>query len=308
MSNECTRPVSGFRQINGKIKPNELMSKLGPGDAFLTVRCGQCMNCRLERSRQWAVRIMHESKSWETSSFLTLTYRDEDLPLVDQADGSIGATLCVRDWQLFAKRLRHSLGKMSYFHCGEYGEKFGRPHYHAAVFGHDFREDRYFEKMSVPGSFSKLEASPLYRSDKLEELWSLGRCYIGELTFESAGYIARYCTKKLTGKRASEYGHRRPPYCSMSRNPAVGKKWFTEFHRDVYPYDEVIVNGVRQRPPKYYDRLMELQDPEMWGLIKQRRIERGDKIPLSEKQVWRNDVKDALANGRGTRLERTFDV
>ena len=44
--------------------------------------CGQCIGCRLESSRQWAIRCVLESKLYdsELNWFMTLTYDDAHLP------------------------------------------------------------------------------------------------------------------------------------------------------------------------------------------------------------------------------------
>ncbi len=212
------------------------------------VSCGQCIGCRLERSRQWAVRCVHEAKMHERNCFITLTYSDENLPP--------GGTLVVKHWQDFAKRLRHRVGPFRFFHCGEYGSKTGRAHGHALIFGLDFHKTRKPFKKS--GNFM------LYRSDLLDEIWGHGYVNIGTLTFESAAYCARYTTEKITGKKGPEFYERvdhstgeiinlKPPYCTMSRRPGIGKPWLEKFKTDVYPSDEVISNGKPARPPKYYD-------------------------------------------------------
>ena len=98
--------------------------------------CGQCVGCRLERSRQWAMRCVHESQLYEKNCFITLTYNNDFIPP--------GNTLVVKHFQDFMKRLRKKYGDgIRFFHCGEYGEKTGRPHYHAILFNHDF-DDKYY--------------------------------------------------------------------------------------------------------------------------------------------------------------------
>ena len=64
----------------------------------LHVPCGQCVGCRLKRSREWALRCVHEASLYSRNSFITLTYNNENLPNPP--------SLRVRDFQLFVKRLR----------------------------------------------------------------------------------------------------------------------------------------------------------------------------------------------------------
>ena len=119
--------------------------------------CGQCIGCRLERSRQWAIRCVHEASLWPDNCFVTLTFDDDNII----SSGS----LVKADFQKFMKRLRKRFGKgVRYFHCGEYGDLLGRPHHHACLFNFSF-PDRYL--------WSSSGGVNLYRSPTLEELWPL---------------------------------------------------------------------------------------------------------------------------------------
>lgn len=195
-----------------------------------------------------------------SSCFLTLTYDDEHLP----EDRSLN----LDHWQKFAKRVRHHHGPFRFLHCGEYGPKTLRPHYHALIFGLDFTSDRKLYKHTPDGH-------ALYTSELLEETWGKGFAPIGELTFESAAYVARYCMKKVTGPDAdAHYGGRKPEYTTMSRRPGIGHAWLGKFTGDVYPSDEVIVNGKSTRPPKFYDYLLEKEDEELLLELKAKRVQK----------------------------------
>lgn len=216
--------------------------------------CGQCIGCRLERSRQWAMRIMHEASLYEDNCFLTLTYDPQKLP----ADGS----LVKADFQNFMKRLRfeYSGRLVRYYHCGEYGERLKRPHYHACIFNLDF-SDKILWKI--------VNDQRLYTSDKLTSIWQNGFCSIGSLTFDSAAYVARYCTKKIFGKDAeAHYGGRQPEYATMSLKPGIGFGWYQKFKGDAFPSDYLIVSGSKCKPPRYYDKKLEGEDPLMFEMIK----------------------------------------
>lgn len=240
----CYHPIQGYRAPGGQVA---FTKRQGYVDRPITIPCGQCTGCRLEKSRQWAMRIMHEASLYDQNVFLTLTYRDEELPEHH--------SLNVRHWQLFMKRLKKRYGgrKIRFYHCGEYGETTHRPHYHAILFGMDF-EDKKVLKQTDIGHF-------IYTSEKLDQIWGHGDCYIGSVTFESAAYCGRYCMKKLTGSRASEYGSREPEYSTQSRNPGIGKPWLEKWKTDVYPNDYCVMNGKRVKVPKYYDRFVEDEAP-----------------------------------------------
>jgi len=223
-------------------------------DQPIEVPCGQCIGCRLERSRQWAIRCVHESSLYEANSFITLTYDDKNMPT--------NASLKKRDFQLFMKRLRkyYTPRKIRFFHCGEYGDKLGRPHYHAIIFNLDF-EDK------IP--YKKQNENQLYVSPILEKIWGKGFCIIGDVTFESAAYVARYVVKKINGPRAeTHYKNKAPEYTTMSRRPGIGKEWYKKFSGDVYPDDFVVLRGRKMQPPRYYDKQLEADAEEQYKKIK----------------------------------------
>lgn len=232
------------------------------------------MGCRLERSRQWATRCMHEAQLHDKNVFITLTFNDENLN--DQG------SLQKQDFQNFIKRLRkyyysdkfkkkypnYHQGKIRYFHCGEYGDNFSRPHHHACLFNCDFPDKELLKKNKTGDN--------LYTSKILTDLWAeQGYCYIGDVTFESAAYVARYCTKKITGKKADEYySGRQPEYMTCSKKPAIGKEWLDRYLSDVFPHDEIIMRGKKMRVNRYYEKYLEKLDPEMLTSVKINREEK----------------------------------
>jgi hypothetical protein len=264
----CFHPLKGWRsktvERSGKRK---IVFKQEDGYADLPVQlpCGQCTGCRLERSRQWAMRCLHESQMHSSNCFVTLTYDQEHMPA--------GGTLVLRDYQLFMKRLRKRYGDgIRFYHCGEYGPTTWRPHYHALLFGLDF-DDKVIFKVT--------NDIPVYTSEHLSGLWPHGFSTVGDVTFDSAAYVARYVMKKITGERAEahyrhvdEFGEvhdRAPEYTTMSRRPGIGADWFKKFRSDVFPGDFVVVNGVKCRPPKFYDALYEHSD---WSGRRKSRVSR----------------------------------
>jgi len=270
----CFSPLKGYRShtknANGK-RPIVFKTSLAYSDVHVTIPCGQCVGCRLERSRQWAIRCAHEASLYEDNCFITLTYDDAHLP----ADHSLD----VRHFQLFMKRLRKKYGsEIRFYHCGEYGDLYGRPHYHACIFNHDFADKALWKTSN---------GIPLYRSASLELLWPFGHSSIGSVTFESAAYVARYIMKKITGDPAAShyefvdrYGEihqRKPEYTTMSRRPGIGKKWLDKFQSDVFPDDFVLMNGKKIRPPKFYDSQYEIVDPDAFNSIKSKRKQKGFK-------------------------------
>lgn len=212
------------------------------GGSSRLVACGRCRGCRLEYSRQWAVRCMHEASLFAENCFVTLTYSDAP------------KDLRYPDFQLFMKRLRRSRGRCSFYMSGEYGEDNGRPHYHACLFGVDFPDKVYLS--TSPAGFK------LFRSPRLEVLWPHGFSSLGAMSFESAAYVARYVHKKLSQRNGGVYSGSVGEFSRMSLRPAIGKTWFDRFGQsDVLPNGTVVVNGVEAVAPRYYRRELRRRFP-----------------------------------------------
>lgn len=241
-------------------------------ESVMALPCGACIGCRLEHSRQWAMRIMHESEMHEHNCFLTLTYAPEHLP----SDNSLHKKHFVD----FMKRLRIAVSRgthpafvsdgVRYYHCGEYGERFARPHYHACMFGLRLLDLEQFKS----GKF------PLFTSKTLTDLWGFGYVVVGELTFESSAYVARYCTKKITGQKAPDhYQGRQPEYSTMSRRPGIGATWYEKYKNDIYPDDFLVVRGHKCGVPRFYDKLLDRENPDLLLQLKQDRLLRARENP-----------------------------
>lgn len=282
----CYSPLAGYRSASGGWVRR--ISQIGGGElAVLKVPCGQCIGCRLERSRQWAVRCVHEGQMHDENCFITLTYSDDHLPH--------GETLVKSDFQKFMKRLRKKIGAVRFFHCGEYGETTLRPHYHALLFG--WRPDD-------PELFATEGEIRTYTSKNLTDVWGMGHATFGELTFESAAYVSRYCTKKVTGDLAEahytfyhtetgEIFQRLPEYSTQSRRPGIGKPWLDRYGSDVTTHDEVVLRGRAMRPPRYYDKVFEHTDPQTWETIASAREARREaKYPTPVWNLFTHDKPD----------------
>ena len=252
----------------------------------MEVACGQCIGCRLDRSRVWAVRIIHECSLHEMDEgncFITLTYDDEHVP----EDWSLRKS----DFQKFMKRLRKGhRQRIRFFHVGEYGKKckhcspysertvedceycnVGRPHYHAVLFNCSFRD------LEPVGSSNGVV---YYTSARLQSFWPHGFVQVGDVTFESAAYVSRYVLKKRNGELADSHyvlvdqdgvaTWVLPEYCTMSRRPGIGREWYEKYKEDVFPSDEVPVPGVGvlKGVPRYYEELLAEEDEAMREEVK----------------------------------------
>lgn len=301
----CYSPLKGFRSQSGSFTMNPRFAV-----SALTVPCGQCVGCRLERSRQWAVRCCHEASMFERNIFITLTYNKENLP----EDNS----LHYEDFQKFMKRLRFEYKghqplddgtfPIRFYMCGEYGENFGRPHFHACLFNFDFDDKKLWQKTS--------SGSLIYRSKKLEALWPFGFSSIGDVNFKSAAYVARYIMKKITGrgsathyewvdKETGEIHSRSPEFNKMSLKPGIGARWIQKFMSDVYPHDYVVVNGKPCKPPRFYDK--RYFEATKKSIVQFDFLKADDSFPISFKQQFVSLELDELKLRRGEQAEERLD-
>ena len=294
----CFKPLEAWRLSNGAIVFHRKDAS-APIVKQVALSCGQCVGCRLERSRQWAVRCIHESKCWKRNCFVTLTYDDEHLP----RDGG----LHYRDFQLFMKRLRKRYhAGIRFFMCGEYGDENRRPHFHACLFNHDFA-DRYRWK-------TRSGVSVLFRSPSLDELWPNGFASVGEVTFESAAYVARYVMKKVTGDDAESHYRTvdpetgevfdiSPEFTHMSLKPGIGAWWFQRFHEDLSVDGMVITRGQKSLAPRFYMRRLKHYDPDAYDRVSKLREEYGE-LCKEDSTPERLAVRETVARARANLFKR----
>lgn len=315
----CYYPLIGYQEDipNSNGKRPVVFKRPSGSFTLINVPCGQCVGCRLERSRQWAMRCMHEASLYDQNTFLTLTYRDSSLPNDNNLKKS--------DLQKFWKRLRKRFPEttLRYYACGEYGKKciehevddceicrFGRPHYHACVFNLDFLDKKFYKHNK--------NGDKLYISQVAEDIWEHGYVVLGDVTFESAAYTARYIMKKVTGNDEEEhytiFDHETgevlrnvtPEFTVMSRRPGIGREWINRYTSDTYPSDTVIVRGRECRPPRYYDSVVEVIDPEEYEEVKKERIKKLESIDKDELGWKRMHTKEEVAKAKVAQLKRTI--
>lgn len=166
--------------------------------------CGRCLPCRIQRRRIWTHRILLEAAEHESNAFVTLTYRDDNLPA--------GNSLLPCHVSSFIKRLRKRTdNRLRYYACGEYGETTGRPHYHIALFnypGCDHGITRTERDVCCDGCA------------KVHAAWGHGQILLGTLERQSAEYIAGYTAKNYTA--VQDHSDRHPPFNRMSNRPGIG--------------------------------------------------------------------------------------
>jgi len=187
----CERP---WMALPTGTESKRLMLSREAKEAMTPRPCGQCLSCRINKSRIWAQRIMLESMVSAPCSFVTLTYNDEHLP----KDKSLNP----RHLTLFFKLLRKYLGskKVRYFGVGEYGSQGDRPHYHIILFG------------------VGADCQPI-----VEKSWPHGFIHVGFLTEQSARYVTGYVIKGMKkGDRRLEGRYPEFMRCSKMSPGGIG--------------------------------------------------------------------------------------
>lgn len=257
------------------------------------------MGCRLEKARDWAVRITHEASLHEENCFITLTYDDDHLPL----------ELGYEDFQKFIRRLRKKTNaKIRFYMCAEYGEATHRPHYHAILFGYQF-PDRT--------KWTERRGHQTFRSALLESVWRYGHSEIGTVSPQSAAYCARYIIKKqnpynpdgspvvatsIIDPTTGEIRPRHPEFTKMSLKPGIAHDWIHKYMDDVFPEDRVVFRGKTMPAPAYYRNELEKVNPELAEELRQKRVEKArENVDNTEERL---EVKEKVAVLKNERYKR----
>lgn len=250
----CFHPIQAWRQAaTGPV----YLGAAPPGVEPLKLPCSKCAGCRASAARQWALRCQLERQQHEKAAFTTLTYDDEHLP----------PTLAKRDLQLWLKRVRRSSPDRSirFFACGEYGEKNGRPHYHAIVYG-----------------VGKTDAA------LLDAAWQRGHTVTYDASPATIAYTAGYTAKKYMPLRDIHKERVDPetgevytwqlPFLQMSRRPglaAFAKQWPSSWR------SYAILNGAKAPVPRFLHEAWKAQATaeEQLQLIEEKKIALAETTP-----------------------------
>lgn len=255
----CDHPQTAYRSRERNPETGRYLVTFNPHNNLiegsrLSLPCGLCMGCRLDKMRDWATRSTHEASMHSHNCFITLTFSNDFLPWNYSIDQ--------RDFQLFMKRLRKSIepSKVRFFACGEYGDDNLRPHYHALLFGYDFNDKVHWK--------TDKRGNKLYTSNHLTKLWPYGHSTLGNVNYATAQYVAGYVTKKIGGEPAASHYLRQhpisgklhqvqPEFRLSSTRPGIGASWFEKYQSDCFPSQFVIVEGSKRPVPRYYYRLLD---------------------------------------------------
>lgn len=267
----CNKPLTAYQSFQKRPNGNRAITFSPDGGTHpIALPCGQCIGCRLDKARSWAMRLHLEAKDHEANCFVTLTYDEENIPH--------GNSLVPEDLQRFVKRLRKHIEptRIRFYGVGEYGDKTQRPHYHLVIFGYDFPDRK---------RHSGSDDNVLYTSRFLRTLWPYGHSTVQDFNFATGAYVSKYAVKKITGEKAKEHYQRfdtdtgevyelYPEFARMSRRPGIGSAWLEKYHKDIYPKGYVTNGkGVKIPPPEYFNKLFKKWYPEAFEAFREEKRE-----------------------------------
>lgn len=309
----CIRPLKAGFTSSGDITfstRNADQSQVG-----FQLECRKCLPCRLNIAREKAVRCYHQAQMHEDNIFLTLTYNDEHLS---------SPKLVYQDWQNFAKKLRQEISyetseRISYMVTGEYGDKNKRPHWHAIIFNFSPKDKEYKYRTEL--------GEVVYGSERIARIWGKGLCEFGSVTLESAGYVARYASKKLIHGRDGT--HEYDPIHKTSSRRAIGRTWIENHYQHTFGNGFIVLpNGQKSKIPRYYVDWAKKFQPDLWHYyVTKKRPEiqaEMEKIRRREEldyftQLWtrkhgdpmmqsRNSVKETILNQKFKQLQERLKL
>jgi len=261
----------------------------------------------LKRLRRHYVRNLPKSKLRRTEAEGLLIHSDK--PAVHKYSPNPAAAGQKQQPFRFPKRRKTlPIQYLRYYMCGEYGDKTQRAHYHMCLYGWDPSDKRFYTT-----SGSKIH-SRIYTSKTLDKIWGNGQVWTGEVTFESAAYVARYIMKKVNGEKAKKHYervdpetgeiiNRKPEYTHMSLKPGIGAAWLQKYKSDVYPEGTVLARGHRGKSPKYYDQKYKKTNPMEYEDLLFERHKEQQKRP-GENSKERLAVRETVAKAKIAFLKR----
>lgn len=295
-------------------------TRAGWADRQLELPCGKCDQCRADLAQDWALRCTHEASQHthedgaSNNAFITLTFSDEGLAERQKKEGTDPRSLAVRDWQLFAKRLRKEVGPFRFLMSAEYGEgELQRPHYHALIFGQDFSHERTL--------WARKNGRSFFRSPILEKTWQYGWHDLQQMVPAHVNYVCQYVRKKLGGQKAQEAYKRvdtqtgeeysvLAPFALMSRGgkagEGIGSGWYKAHAKDAFPSDFVVQAGKKLRVPRYYLSRLEIDNPDAALKVRAKRRKKAQEAEKrGERARWQvNKAKEVIREAQQKLYQR----
>lgn len=267
----CLSPIIIPAKFKGA-RPTEKMS----------VPCGKCIECLKAKQHSLIYRLQLQSHSSRYALFVTLTYDEKNVPVLYYDSNGVANTLSWNEFvkykhieepyftlkrsdiQNFMKRLRVNIQRSGYnnrfkhFYCGEYGDQFGRPHYHAALF------------------FSHITAAQMEYF--IGKSWQLGGVQVDYLTDSRIAYITKYMLKGDLESATNDFVQP----CFSRGSHGLGIEGFEDdlkFIRHSFPdLDDSelycqLDNGTKIPIPRYYRNTILMDNYPKFDRIRKEQIE-----------------------------------
>lgn len=273
----CINPLKASQNQDGDIVYNT--RKAVHGLVGFEFECRKCLPCRLNIAREKATRAVHEAKMHENNIFLTLTYNDASLA---------SERLIYEDFQKFMKKLRKTQnGKITYMVTGEYGEKNKRPHWHALLFNYRPKDAKF--------KYSTDRGDKLFESETISKIWGKGQHDFGEVTMDSAGYVARYAAKKLTHGKDQEHDYH--PIHKTSSARGIGKSWIEKYWKHTFENGYVVLpSGDITKIPRFYVDWLKKEKPQEYkkyvSTVREHIIELAEKKNRKEELEYLSEISN----------------
>lgn len=295
---QCIRPIKASFDRAGELTFSH--KKADPAIVGFAFPCRKCLPCRLNIAREKAVRAWHESQTCGDSIFLTLTYNDANLK---------SPKLQYLDFQLFMKSLRElrtrnitdpDLKKqlaINYIVTGEYGDKKKRPHWHALIFNYKPADARHFRTTE--------RGDREYKSEEINQLWKRGDTLFGDITIDSANYVARYAAKKLVHGQDQEHDFH--PIHKTSSKHAIGKRWIEKYYEQTFSHGYVhLPNFQRTKIPRYYEDWLKKNHPDRWTkYVTQVKLEIRQQAEMRARKEEIEYISECFSNSHCLPLKKT---
>ncbi|AXH73966.1 MAG: replication initiator protein [Microviridae sp.] len=203
--------------------------------------CGKCLKCLTKRKAQWSYRLTEEQRRSFSSYFVTLTYEEANLtfgdngPVTNKLDHfkfidqlkelekskKLALRSCISEEEL--NRIRDGIkeeGKLAYYGVSEYGERFGRPHWHYILFN-------------------------VRDINNIDLAWGLGKVQVDECNVNTIDYVLKYMIKETS---PGKYENKTRECSFMSKG--LGNVVNTEFINYIQTDSgNMVINSRYQRVP-----------------------------------------------------------
>ena len=141
-----------------------------------------------------------------------------------------------------------------------------------------------------------------FQSKLIESCWiertedgvtSRGISNVSSASWNTIAYTARYITKKINGNESEMLyaaNGQDKEFFRVSNRPGIGYNYYEKHKEEIYANDQIMVKNKKGvsycKPPHYFDKLYEQDNPMHYEMIKKAREKAGqDKINLLIEQT-----------------------